>query len=333
MQPSLLDRLACPSCQADLQLSISEQLADGDIWTGSLRCGGCSVVFPIHESIPRFVPAENYASSFGFQWNTFRQTQLDSYWGIDASRHRLFDVTRWPANLSGELVLEAGSGAGRFTAPAAETGAEIVSVDYSNAIDANRANNGHFSNVHFVQADINQLPLKPRLFDRIVCIGVLQHCPDPEEAFRHLLPHGKAGATVAVDVYELSWKTLFHGKYYLRSVTPRLPFRLLLRLTTAYVKAWLPLLAAVRKRSEMMWGKLCALSAVSDYRGMFDLKPEVMFELCLLDTFDKLSPAHDHPETLAGVRRWFRAAGLETIEVERAYNVIVGRGSIMPTPA
>ena len=41
--------------------------------------------FPIKNNIPRFVPESNYSNSFGFQWNKFRRTQLDSYSKINVS--------------------------------------------------------------------------------------------------------------------------------------------------------------------------------------------------------------------------------------------------------
>ena len=65
---------------------------------------------------------------------------------------------------------------------------------------------------------------------------------------------------------------------------------------------------------------------VVDYRGYFALAPAQHFELSLLDTFDMLSPAHDHPKTLATVRRWFTDAGLEAIEVKPGYNGVEARG-------
>ncbi len=37
---------------------------------------GGSNNFPIINSIPRFVEADNYAESFGFQWNIFDQHKL-----------------------------------------------------------------------------------------------------------------------------------------------------------------------------------------------------------------------------------------------------------------
>ena len=31
-------------------------------------------IFPIINGVPRFVPADNYTNSFGFQWNKFQKT-------------------------------------------------------------------------------------------------------------------------------------------------------------------------------------------------------------------------------------------------------------------
>ena len=44
--------------------------------------------FPVN-GIPRFVPAENYADAFGFQWKNFARTQLDSHSGTPITRIRL----------------------------------------------------------------------------------------------------------------------------------------------------------------------------------------------------------------------------------------------------
>ena len=37
------------------------------------------IKFPIKNSIPRFNSSDNYAEAFGLQWNTFKNTLLDSY--------------------------------------------------------------------------------------------------------------------------------------------------------------------------------------------------------------------------------------------------------------
>ena len=52
--------------------------------------------FPIIAGVPRICDPENYASNFGTQWNSFRETQLDS---ADAeggiSERRLYAETNW----------------------------------------------------------------------------------------------------------------------------------------------------------------------------------------------------------------------------------------------
>ena len=45
--------------------------------------------FPVTGGTPRFVHADNYASAFGMQWNTFSKTQLDSQSGLSISKQRL----------------------------------------------------------------------------------------------------------------------------------------------------------------------------------------------------------------------------------------------------
>lgn len=311
-----LERLVCPHCGSALSQT-------GD----ALACPSCSKTFPIVDGIPRFVPRENYAASFGFQWNRFARTQIDDYWGIDASQKRFAEETRWPADLRGQLVLEAGCGAGRFTAHAARTGATVVSFDYSTAVEAARKTNAHLDNVTFLQADIHHVPLAPESVDKLFCFGVLQHCPVPEVAFKALVGLLKPGGDIAVDVYRLSWKSLFQGKYYLRPITRRIKPQRLFPLVDAYVRGAFPVLGLAHRafgsRAARAMGQVVG---ICDYRGYFPLSSDQHFELCLLDTFDMLSPAHDHPKTLATVRRWFNDAGLEAVEVVPGYNGVEARG-------
>src|SRR4051812_44192047 len=115
MRRSLLQILACPECIGDLQLTEELASADAFVREGTLKCVACRKTYRIVRGIPRFVPAEGYADSFGLQWNKFRRVQLDSENGAALSRHRFFSETGTTAeNLKGLRVLEAGCGAGRF---------------------------------------------------------------------------------------------------------------------------------------------------------------------------------------------------------------------------
>ena len=133
MKHQLLDYFRCPYC--DSGLCVQDTNPTGDVTESEvLICRNCEKSFPIQNNIPRFVLSQNYATSFGFQWNAHRKTQLDSFTGLTISRDRLFKTTGWLENLEGQLVLEAGSGAGRFTEILLRTGARIFSFDYSSLI-------------------------------------------------------------------------------------------------------------------------------------------------------------------------------------------------------
>src|SRR5687768_2144410 len=119
MREAHLSYLRCPACHHALTLQAVTERRDGRIVEGMLSCGDCRQTYPVHRAIPRFVPRENYASGFGLEWTRHARTQYDSYSGIPHSKRRFVEETRWPRDLAGELILEAGSGSGRFTEHAA----------------------------------------------------------------------------------------------------------------------------------------------------------------------------------------------------------------------
>ncbi|MFH0983531.1 MAG: class I SAM-dependent methyltransferase, partial [Planctomycetota bacterium] len=135
-------------------------------------------VFPVVNGIPRFVESSNYADSFGLQWNQFCRTQIDKFNGTHITRDRFLESTNWRLDeFKCRRVLDVGSGAGRFTQIALDAGADVFSVDYSNAVEANLRNNGPHPRLHLYQASVYALPFQEEFFDKIFCFGVLQHTP------------------------------------------------------------------------------------------------------------------------------------------------------------
>ena len=326
MKPDDLKYLACPACRGDLAIVGADMIENESIKTGVLRCLGCRQEYHIVRHIPRFAPAENYANSFGLEWSIHARTQYDSYTGTNISEKRFFEETGWSRQLVGETILEVGSGSGRFTEQAASTGAFVVSLDYSYAVDANYAGNGHKDNVFIIQGDLYQMPFKENFFDKLFCFGVLQHTPDPEAAFMALATYLKAGGSIVVDAYAIDWKILFKTFYLARPITKRIPNDILYKWVKAYVNLLWPL---VRLIGRLPKGRLInrALLLIADYRGKAPLTDELLKEWAILDTFDSLSPWHDRPQSLAAVRRWFERAGLVDTEVKYGFNGIQGRGS------
>jgi SAM-dependent methyltransferase len=225
-------------------------------------------------------------------------------------------------------VLEVGSGSGRFTEQAASTGATVVSLEYSTAVDANFAANGHRPNVLIVQADLYAMPLREASFDRVVCIGVLQHTPDVERSFRTLVRHVRPGGHLAVDVYRRprGVRRLLNTKYWVRPLTRRVPPATLYRVTSRYVKAMWPV-ARLLARIPTVGRRLNWMLLIGDYQGVLPLPDAQLREWAVLDTFDMLAPAYDDPQDRETLERWFIETGMRDIEVHPGYNGIEGRGT------
>jgi SAM-dependent methyltransferase len=323
MHLDLLDILCCPECRGELRLDGAQSASDID--TGTLRCQNCRAEHPIINGIPRFVPAENYASSFGWQWNQFPKTQLDSYTGVPITRNRFFAQSGWaPEELNGKRVLDVGCGSGRFAEVTLSTGARLVALDYSSAVEACKKNLGDNPRLDVVQGDMYKLPFRDGVFDYVYCFGVIQHTPEPSRGFRSMVGPVKPGGKLAVDVYPVTWMNVFWPKYWLRPLTKRMRRDRLFRIVEKMVPLLLPV-SRVVGRIPKLGRKLRWLVPVANYEGIHPLNEQQLRQWAVLDTFDMLSPAHDHPQSPATLRQWIAAAGLRNGEVVKAGH-LVARG-------
>lgn len=265
-------------------------------------CSQCAAQYPIIGGVARFVSSEHYVGSFGFQWNTFSKSQLDSANGSTRSRDMFEEKTGWRLDtLGGQRVLDAGCGMGRFAEVCAAAGAEVHAIDLSTAVQAAAANLSRFPNVSFYQADIMNLPFTEGTFDAIYSIGVLHHTPDTRRAFLSLTRLLKPGGRIAIWVYSTKLKLMFGGEL-LRTITPRLSKSVLLKAS----KIAIPLYHV--HRIPILGRATTALLPTS-------LNPDP--EWRWLDTFDWYSPRYQWKHTYREVERWFREAGLTEITRER----------------
>lgn len=321
MNSDQLGKFVCPACRSG-KLNFVDPIPGGagEIETGTIECAGCRKRYPVMRGLPRFVPADNYAASFGFQWNIHSQTQLDSYTGLPISQTRLWAALGGKADLRGKRILEAGSGAGRFTEVLAANGGELTTFDYSAAVDANARTHSACRNVTFFQGDIFDIPLVEGSFDFVLCLGVLQHTPDPEGAFRSLVKYVKPGGQIAIDVYGLDIPALLQWKYILRPITKRMQKEKLHRLISSVTPRLVPIARVLRRIAGRVGARLMPIVEYSH----LGLAPEVNVQWAILDTFDMYAPAHDHPKSTRTVEHWFREAGFQDVHVRRGFNGVVG---------
>ncbi len=320
----LLAILTCPSCSVGL--SLEGDGGEGEtISEGALRCTECGTSYPIVRGIPRFVGSGDYADSFGFQWNRFKLEQFDSANGTTLSADRFFSETGWTREwLDGKRVLDGGSGAGRFLDVATHTGARVVGVDMSSAVDAAAATLADRPNLDLVQAKIDRLPFRPGSFDGVYCIGVIQHTSDPEACVRSLARAVGPGGRIALTAYERRRWTLLYSKYIARRVTKRLDHRTLYRLIAVLMPILFPLTEVLFRLP--LFGRLFqfAIPVANYVHSPLSLRQR--YRWSLLDTFDMLAPAFDRPQRYADFQRWLRSERIG--EIGRLPNTglnVVGR--------
>jgi SAM-dependent methyltransferase len=297
----------------------------------ALRDVGTRLVCPRGDSfswrngIPRFVSDEDYAGSFGIQWNTYRLTQLDSHTGTTASRdraRRCIGEEDW-RRLEGMQVLECGCGAGRFTEVLLERRALLTSVDLTDAVDANAKNFPQGPNHRIAQADILALPFEPRQFDLVFCLGVIQHTPSPETTIARLYDQVRPGGALVIDHYgyRLGWYLSLKPLY--RRALRRLSVDRGMRATERLVDLWHP----VHRRAGRFEKLLDRISPVySFYRRAPGLPDEHQRALALLDTHDGLTDWYKWFRTRGQIRQALERLGLQDIRVTKGGNGIEARG-------
>ena len=270
--------------------------------------------FSIVNNVPRISELDNYTDNFGFQWNKFEATQIDRKSDeFNISRNRFFSETHWDQeDLLDKNILEVGSGAGRFSKVVLEhTNATLYSIDYSDAVTANYRNNGSAAaeRFHLFQASIYMMPFENNSFDKVFCLGVLQHTPNFEDSIKVLINKAKPGTEIVVDFYPIKgWWTKINAKYILRPITRRLSHEYLLRIIENNID-WLIKLHFIFHKIGL--GVLTRFLPLCDIHGTFqkNLSGSKLREMAILDTFDQYSPEYDNPQRISNVVEMFRKNG------------------------
>lgn len=323
--------LVCQEHRQPLSLGAAERVEDAE----SLRCAaGC--VVPVVRGIPRFVSSGNYAAGFGLQWKAFRKTQLDSFTGTNISRDRLTRCLGAPLDtLKGKTVLEVGCGAGRFTELMLGAGANVFACDLSEAVEANYENCSSAATYFVCQADARRLPAAERAFDVVVCLGVIQHTPNPEETIAALARHVRPGGRLVIDHYSPEYPQNFLQRN-LRTILIRLPSRMAKPMALGLARALLPLHRFTWKNRRGWWrlrAPLLRHSPLMDYRDAYpQLDRQLLSQWSILDTHDTLTDYYKHLRTTEEIAAALRSCGLTEIEVWYGGNGVEARAR-MPAAA
>ncbi|MEM7046217.1 MAG: class I SAM-dependent methyltransferase [Pseudomonadota bacterium] len=297
-----------PSTQKALYISADESI---------LGTEDKSESYPIINGIPRFVEDNNYASAFGFQWKKFSKTQLDSYSNLTISEDRLKRVIGFPlSELNGMKVLEAGSGSGRFTEILLKYGSILDTFDYSNACEANKENHPDAS---IAQADIRAMPYIDNSYDLVICIGVLQHTPSPEESIKCLYSKLKNGGKLVIDHYRFKLRNILPppigvATALYRPIVKNLPPKYQWKFVNKLVNLFFPMHWEVR-HSKLALRALRRISPVHFYFHELPLSSrEMHYQWSLLDTHDGLADYYKHHRSVNQIKKFLEDLGCQNIE-------------------
>ena len=307
---NLVAVLACPKCKKVLQ-------ADSAV----LACPICVASFPVLRGIPRFVLQDNYADSFGLQWNRFAKTQVDSALKTNRSRDRFIHETLWDeSQLRGKLVLDAGCGSGRFSEIALDLGARLVAIDYSSAVDA-ASENLNSENLLIAQGDLAELPIPNESLDFVYCIGVLQHTKEPGKIVAELLRCLKPGGEITLTFYEnSSWHVRLYSKYLIRPLTKRIPDRVLLTIIERSSAVWFPLTNFLFRLPSPFSRIFRFMIPIANYVEFKYASIDAARAEAILDTFDMLSPSYDKPIKKSEILKWVTNSGIQVKQLEAKSN-------------
>jgi len=304
------DIFRCIDCQGHLQTT-----------DAGMTCSDCGREYPWVDGVVRFVNAQEYAGSFGFQWLKHDRTQLD---GENSRRSELDFMEKTglgPEDFAGKLVLDVGCGMGRYAEVITRWGAHVVGIDLSRAVEA-AARNLADRDATIIQADVFKLPFAPESFDMIYSLGVLHHTPDCEKAFKSLPRLLKPGGRIAIWLYS-AYNPWYRASDFYRKYTRKMSQKTLHRLCKIAVPFY-TVDNAIRKVP--LIGRLIS----GTMRMLLPLAQDPDPEWRVLDTFDWYSPWYQSKHTYEEVFRWFESCGLEDLHVANVQ--ISVRGTAPRTP-
>jgi SAM-dependent methyltransferase len=327
----LLEYMACPVCAGDFVVDFEEVVGEEGM-TGTLTCTGCERSFPVLRGVPRMNRAmdkmERVAETFGYEWKAHHEGRLEDEtlfgrtleqdWRYFQEATGLYD-----GDVNGKVVLDAGCGSGRPTRQIGEHGAAaVIGVDFNEAVDDAFSASRDLSNVHIVQANIFELPLKKRAFDLVWSNGVIHHTPNARGAHAALSEFVTPGGILYIWVYAKRFNPFRFVKDVLDAArVTRLPEPALLRVSHVFAYVSIPLLWLYQRMR-----KLPALQPRTRW-GEQTVRPRTVREL-QLTWFDALSPDYDSRHTEEEVIGWFERCGF--IDVRAIEEPKVGVRGVAP---
>ena len=312
-----------------------------EIRAGRLSCKNCNSTYPILKGIPRMLSpdklegqlksAKRTQSHWEKWWSSLRTEEdialYDRLWN-EAERELKAKPLFEKKDFYGKVVLDAGCGGGRHLDWFHDQGAlDVIGLDLGSQVELARKRCRDLPNVHLVQGNLVNAPIRNGSLDTITSHGVLHHTPIPKKSFLSLSKKIKTGGTFALWVYHKEWAHhTFHNKGvagdFVVSAGVAL-WRLIRKITSYFPHALLIVfcyLLSVKGSIEHSLLKKSRSSPVRTIGGTSQKIPPISmigvnFNERLVRNYDHYSATYNYAFTTEEILSWFRDAGFNNLDV------------------
>ena len=205
-------------------------------------------------------------------------------------------------------------------------GAKVIAFDYSNSVEKAFQKNGKNPNYFVFQADISNIPLKAGQFDIVFCHRVIQHTPNPEQAFYSIVEQLKKGGHIFLHSYGKTPRSQINYHYILRPITKRMNYNITYKLLKIIGPFLYRLVGRFKKQQGRIFSILLRFIPFENYLSTLlgsNLTEREKYQFAFLNVFDILTPKYDNPNTVMEIIRWFKNKDLKKIHVRGINPVLV----------
>ena len=213
----MLRILICKKCNSSLNFK-------GNIYSCK-KCGDQmylkdDIIYYLKRKLKNYKLELKNEKTFGYEWKKFEKwgfynlkrtdNNYSEYHGgtVDDTRKAFKSKCRLDfREIKNKIVMDAGCGNGRYTNEAmriAKSNCYIISVDASlEALKVAKKNNKqNINKIIFINASLDDLPIKPNSVDSVFSNGVLMHTINPYNSFKEITRVLKKKGTIVINVYQ-----------------------------------------------------------------------------------------------------------------------------------
>lgn len=215
--------------------------------------------------------------------------------------------TRLDTNfINGKIALDVGCGFGRNSYALLELGAkQVVAFDFSpSAVTITQKELSNYNNIEVLQADLFNIPFKPKSFDIVLAMGVLHHTHNTKKAFESVSKMVKPGGFLCVHIYERYNPLRIFLTNILRRIIQEMSFEEQMKFLQRYLAANDDFRRHPLQRVRwMVLGEFI----------MFGYKSKPIL------LFDAYSPRYNHTHTVKEVLSWYKKLNFNKIMITQPF--------------